>query len=158
MYLHPHNEDWQSDFQHEKNAIFSSYEGIIEIFHIGSTAITGLYAKDCIDLLGVVDDISEVSKLKHSITKLGYIHKGEYGISGREYFSKSQRKVHLHIFQCGDMEIRKHLNFVKVMQGNRELIFQLNQLKKQLQAKYPRDKDAYQNEKTIFYNRINSMM
>jgi GrpB-like predicted nucleotidyltransferase (UPF0157 family) len=158
MYLHPPNDEWQSGFEHEKNALILGYEGQIDIFHIGSTAITGLYAKDCLDLLGVVENISEVSRLKHNITQLGYVHKGEYGISGREYFSKPQRKVHLHIFQCGDVEIAKHLNFVKVMQGNIELIFQLNQLKKQLHAKYPRDKESYQNEKTIYYNRINSMM
>ena len=157
MYIYPHNEAWESDFQHEKNDLISSYEGIIEILHIGSTAITGLYAKDCIDLLGVVNNILEVSRLKHSITKLGYVSKGEYGISGREYFSKKQRKVHLHIFQCGDVEIVKHLNFVKLMQGNIELITELNQLKQELHTKYPKDKDAYQNEKTIFYNRINTM-
>jgi len=154
MYIYPHNDEWKLDFQHEKNAIVSSYEGKIEIFHIGSTAIPGLYAKDCIDLLGVVNDISAVSKLKHSITKLGYVHKGEYGISGREYFSKRQRKVHFHIFQCGDIQIAKHLHFVKVMQGNKALISELNQLKKQLHVKYPKDKDAYQSEKAIFYDRI----
>jgi len=158
MYVYPHNEEWKSDFQHEKNAIFSSYEGRIEIFHIGSTAIKGLYAKDCIDLLGVVNDITEVSKFKLSITKLGYEHKGEHGISGREYFSKRQRKVHLHIFQSGDVEIAKHLNFVKVMQGNLELITELNQLKRKLHAEYPNDKGSYQNEKLFFYNRINSMV
>ena len=158
MYLHRHNEEWQSEFEHEKNALMLSCEVNIEFFHIGSTAIPGLYAKDCIDLLGVVDDILEVSKFKQSMTKLGYVHKGEYGISGREYFSKSQRKVHLHIFQCGDVEIRKHLNFVKLMRGNIELITELNQLKIQLHEKYPSDKDSYQDEKSIFYNRINSMM
>jgi GrpB-like predicted nucleotidyltransferase (UPF0157 family) len=58
MYLFPHNEKWKSEFENEKASITSIYEGEIEIFHIGSTAIKGLYAKDCIDLLGVVKDIS----------------------------------------------------------------------------------------------------
>ena len=157
MYLYPHNDEWQFEFQKEKNSIISGYKGIIEIFHIGSTAVTGLYAKDCIDLLGIVKDISEVSSLKQSITNLGYVHKGEYGIPGREYFAKKQRKVHLHIFQSGDVNVEKHLNFVKVMQGNRELIKELNQLKQELHAKYPRDKDSYQNAKECFYNRINKV-
>jgi len=154
MFIYPHNDEWEVDFHHEKTALISSYEGKIDIFHVGSTAISGLYAKDCIDMLGVVNDISALSTFKQSITKLGYVHKGEYGISGREYFSKRQRKVHLHIFQSGDIQIAKHLHFVKVMQGNKALISELNQLKKQLHVKYPKDKDAYQSEKAIFYDRI----
>lgn len=158
MYLFPHNDDWNSEFENEKNSIISAYDGEIEIFHIGSTAIKGLYAKDCIDLLGIVKKISEVSTLKQSIINLGYVYKGEYGISGREYFSKKQRKVHFHIFQSGDENVVKHLNFVKVMENNLELITELNQIKQDLHAKYPNDKESYQNEKEFFYTRINKVL
>ena len=154
MYLYPPNDEWKSEFENEKSSLVSSYEGNIELHHIGSTAITGLYAKDCIDILGVVKDISEVSNFKQSIVKLGYTYKGEYGISGREYFAKKQRKVHLHIFQSDDNNVENHLNFVNVMQGNTELISELNQLKQVLHEKYPQDKGSYQNEKESFYNRI----
>jgi GrpB-like predicted nucleotidyltransferase (UPF0157 family) len=157
MYLYPPNDKWQSEFTHEKDGIISGYGGIIEIFHIGSTAVNGLYAKDCIDLLGVVKDIAEVSTLKQSITDLGYVHKGEYGITGREYFSKKQRKVHFHIYQSGDVNVEKHLNFVKVMQGNISLIAELNMIKQTLHTKYPNDKESYQNEKAFFYKQINKV-
>ncbi len=158
MYLFPHSKEWISEFENEKDTIISSYEGEIEIFHIGSTSIKGLYAKDCIDLLGVVKNISEVSILKQSIIKLGYDYKGAYGISGREYFSKKQRKVHLHIFQTGDENVVKHLNFVKVMEGDLALITELNQIKKSLHARYPNDKESYSNQKEFFYNRINKLL
>jgi len=158
MYLFPHSDNWKSEFENEKNSIISSYGGDIEIFHIGSTAIKGLYAKDCIDLLGVVPNISEVSTLKQSIINLGYVYKGEYGISGREYFSKKQRKVHFHIFQSEDENVVKHLNFVKVMEHNPELIIELNQIKQDLHVKHPNDKESYQIEKEFFYNRINKVL
>ncbi|NMP30767.1 GrpB family protein [Thalassotalea sp. M1531] len=158
MYLFPHDNKWTAEFEKEKNSIISAYGAEIEIYHIGSTAIKGLYAKNCLDLLGVVEKISEVSTLKQSIINLGYDYKGEYGISGREYFSKKQRKVHLHIFQIGDANVQKHLNFVKVMKGNKELITELNQVKQNLHAKYPNDKESYQKEKEFFYNRINKVL
>ena len=72
MYIFPHNENWKSEFENVRDSIISTYEGDIEIFHIGSTAIAGLYAKDCIDLLGVVKDISKVSTFKHNIVDLGF--------------------------------------------------------------------------------------
>lgn len=157
MYLFPHNKHWQSEFELEKQAIVSSFATDIEIYHIGSTAVKDLYAKDCLDLLGVVKNIAEVNEFKQGIVNLGYAYKGEYGIAGRAYFSKKQRKVHLHIFQRGDQNIAKHLAFVNTMQGNAELIEELNQLKQALHAKFPHNKDAYQNEKACFYQRINKM-
>lgn len=158
MYLYPHNENWQLEFEHEKNSIISASEGKIEIYHIGSTAIKGLYAKDCIDLLGVVKNISDVSTVKQRLVNLGYSYRGENGIPGRQYFSKTQRKAHLHIFQYGDDNIEKHIKFVKFMQGNLSLINELNQIKQKLHAKYPKDKDSYQTEKAFFYHRINKML
>ncbi|QBY04373.1 GrpB family protein [Thalassotalea sp. HSM 43] len=171
MYLFPHNRLWQADFEREKQAILSAFCGAIEVFHIGSTAIKGLYAKDCIDVLAVVDDMSSVAPSKQQLIDLGYVYKGEYGIAGRQYFSKpqaasqsnqqgkqqgkQQRKTHLHIYQAGDEQIDKHLHFVKVMRGNSALIAELNQLKRSLAAKYPNDKEAYQMHKKCFYDRLN---
>ncbi len=158
MYLFPHNEKWKSEFENEKTSIISAYEGKIEIFHIGSTAIEGLHAKDCIDLLGVVEDISVVSTLKQSLINLGFVYRGDNGITGREYFSKKHRKVHFHIFQSDDENVEKHLNFVKIMKNNVELITELNQVKQDSHANYPNDKKSYQNEKEFFYNRINKVL
>jgi GrpB-like predicted nucleotidyltransferase (UPF0157 family) len=158
MYLFPHNEKWKSEFENVRDSIISAYEGDIEIYHIGSTAVSGLYAKDCIDLLGVVKDISKVLIFKQSIVNLGFVYRGQNGIIGREYFSKKHRKVHLHIFQSGDVNVDKHLNFVKVMKNNVALIAELNQVKQDLHAKYPNDKESYQNEKEFFYSHINQML
>lgn len=157
MYLYPHNENYAIEFEQEKQSIISAYPEEIDVFHIGSTSVKGLYAKNCIDLLGVVKDIAKVNSLKQSITGLGYVYKGENGIAGREYFSKNQRKVHLHIFQYDDANVEKHLKFNRIMQGNTALIDELNQLKQALHHKYPNNKDSYQKEKAPFYDRINKM-
>ena len=99
MYLFPHKPEWQLEFEQEKASLTASYRGEIKLFHIGSTAIKGLYAKDCIDILGVVEEIAEIGRFKQDLIKLGFDGRGEYGIPGRAYFSKTHRKVHLHIFQ-----------------------------------------------------------
>jgi GrpB-like predicted nucleotidyltransferase (UPF0157 family) len=158
MYIYPHKKSWKDDYINESNLILTSYGKDIKLHHIGSTAIEGLYAKDCIDILGVVDDLSEVVERKKFIVDIGYLYKGEYGIPAREYFSKNMRKVHLHIFKAGDPNIKKHLYFVEIMGGNLQLIKELNGLKKQLQKKYPSDKDSYQREKECFYNNIHEML
>lgn len=158
MYIHPHKKEWKDEYNIESHLILSSYGEDIQLHHIGSTAIEGLYAKDCIDILGVVEDLSEVVNRKNSIVDLGYLYKGEYGIAGREYFSKSLRKTHLHIFQAGDSNINKHLFFAEIMRENKQLIKELNTLKIHLHQKHPSDKDAYQREKEFFYNKLYTML
>ncbi|MCB1149600.1 MAG: GrpB family protein [Chlamydiia bacterium] len=79
----------------------------LEVHHIGSTAVPGLAAKPVIDMIPVVEDITAVTDAP--LEKLGYQAKGEYGIWFRRYFTKPG--FHVHIFEEGDPEIRRHLNF-----------------------------------------------
>lgn len=156
MYLFPANPHWKTEYVGERNSILSAYGSGIELFHIGSTAVDGLNAKDCIDIVGVVNNINQV-KIEVLIC-IGYKHKGEFGVAGREYFSKSMRKVHLHVFEKGNPEIAKHLNFVKVMSMNPDLVIKLNSLKNYLHSIYPDNKEQYQKEKIHFYNEIHKML
>jgi GrpB-like predicted nucleotidyltransferase (UPF0157 family) len=157
MYLFPHNLQWKKEYAIERQLIVNSFDGAIGLHHIGSTAIEGLYAKDCIDILGVVECLPKTLERKEFLTDLGYLYKGECGISGRAYFSKNFRKVHLHIFKTGDDNIKKHLSFVDTMRADSKLIEQMNRLKIRLHQKYPTDKDSYQLEKQSFYNKLNAI-
>ncbi|HSC67706.1 MAG TPA: GrpB family protein [Cellvibrio sp.] len=158
MYLHPYNNDCPKEYLKEEQAILSAYKGAIELHHIGSTAVEGLYAKDCIDILGVVADLKQASLNVSGLEKLGFEYKGSYGIDNREYFSKRSRKVHFHIFQTGNININQHLGFVRIMKSRPDLVIELNNLKTLLANKYPLDKDAYQNEKVFFYDQIHRML
>ena len=157
MYLFDHNTHWKLDYKRESETILSSYGTGLELHHIGSTAIDGLRSKDCIDILGVVSDISKVSANKQALVDIGYVSKGSYGIDGREYFSKEHRKVHLHVFEAGNLNIQQHLNFIKVMKDNLHLVNELNTLKSRLHKSFPNNKNAYQSGKKYFYDRIHRM-
>lgn len=154
MLIHPHQVQWKADFIAESDKVREVFVGDIELYHVGSTAIEGLYAKNCIDILGVVNNLSDAQNNIKSLEKLEYIYKGEYGIQGREYFTKYQRYTHLHIFTPGNINIQVHLKFVQVMQGNLELIEELNELKIKIKEKYPNDKNKYQVEKKAFYDKL----
>lgn len=158
MYIHAYKDEWKIEYLRESELIRSRYGADIELHHIGSTAVTGLYAKDCIDILGVVSNLSEVFTRKDAIVGLGYRYKGAYGIEGREYFSKDARKVHFHVFASGNSNIEKHLKFVETMKANQVLIDDLNRLKIQLQNCYPNDRDAYQKAKKFFYTKIHEQI
>ena len=157
MYLCKYKNEWVNDYLKAQQAILAVYDGVIELHHIGSTSVEGLYAKDCIDILGVVAEIDQVRKNVVKLENLGFSYKGSYGIEGREYFSKEKRKVHFHIFQAGNAAIEKHLGFVRIMKSDPRLVEKLNRLKIELERKYPLDKARYQEEKAFFYDQIHKM-
>ncbi|MEO3866705.1 GrpB family protein [Rheinheimera fenheensis] len=154
MYLFPYNEAWPGDYQAQAQQIAASCDEAVRLHHIGSTAVAGLYAKDCIDILGVVDKLERVQHFIRPIAALGFEYRAAYGIEGREYFVKRSPKVHLHIYQDGNCNIARQLGFVRLMQARPDLVAKLNQLKLQLAAKYPTDKAQYQLEKAAFYQEI----
>lgn len=158
MYLYKYKTEWANDYLREQQSILSAYDGAIQLHHIGSTSVEGLYAKDCIDILGVVAELEHVKSNVVNLENLGFNYKSNYGIEGREYFSKEKRKVHFHIFQAGNANIEKHLGFVRIMKSNPSLVEKLNSLKIELQRKHPLDKELYQKEKVFFYDQIHKML
>ncbi len=154
MYLSPPNKNWDQDYAEACEPLLHTYGKGLKLHHIGSTAVEGLFAKDCIDILGVVPDLEEVKKKTHLITGLGFVDRGEYGIKGRAYFSKTHRKIHLHIYEKNHPNVRKHLSFVMFLCDNPEWVEELNNLKQALHAQYPKDKQRYQQEKAFFYEKI----
>lgn len=88
-------------------------DNLIEIHHIGSTAIPNIYAKPIIDILPVVKDISQIDVLNSQFEALGYVCMGEYGMPNRRFFwrSKSKRTHNVHIFQENSPEVLRHLAF-----------------------------------------------
>ncbi|CAH2214879.1 GrpB family protein [Tepidibacter aestuarii] len=142
----PHNLKWNEDYQKEAKKICSiMYSEIVDIHHIGSTSIPKIYAKPIIDILIEVKDINSVDKYNEEIEKLGYIAKGEYGIKDRRFFMKGlyNRTHHIHIFQTGNPEIKRHLNFRDYMIAHPEEAKCYEELKKGLAKKFRYDNEGY---------------
>lgn len=154
MYLSPYQKHWPQLYLAEEARLFKAYDGEVSFHHIGSTAVKGLYAKNCIDILAVVPKLAAVSSCVSAITGLGYEYRGHYGVEGREYFAQKRPKVHLHFFQEGHPAIVENLGFVKLMRNSELLCNELNDLKLALFKKYPTDKEAYQRDKKAFYDAL----
>lgn len=87
-------------------------EEIIEIHHIGSTAIPGLKSKPIIDIMPIVKDIENINKYNEKMFEIGYEALGELGMKGRRYFRKGgENRTHqLHILQADNFtQIERHL-------------------------------------------------
>ncbi|MBD7908533.1 GrpB family protein [Sporosarcina gallistercoris] len=142
----PYSSLWLSAFQEEAailRGIFGS--DVLEVHHIGSTAVVGLSAKPVIDLLLVVRSIACVDAHNDAMRGIGYEPKGENGIEGRRYFQKggNERSHHVHVFEEGCAEITRHLLFRDFLRAHPARAMEYGELKTQLAEQYPDDIEKY---------------
>jgi GrpB-like predicted nucleotidyltransferase (UPF0157 family) len=122
----PHAPQWKELFQREKEKIEQALEGSI-IHHVGSTSITGLYAKPILDIIVTVDNPHNTI---HPLESLGYAYRGEINIPFRFYFTKKEgMPVNLHLYEHGNPEIEMNLLFRDYLRTHPEDVDQYNALK-----------------------------
>jgi GrpB-like predicted nucleotidyltransferase (UPF0157 family) len=131
-----HDELWPGLFVVESAALAATFgDRATEIHHVGSTSVPGLPAKPIIDILVVVDDIGQVDSLNPALTALGYEPQGEYGISGRRFFTKGgdvKRSHQVHVFQHGHPEISAMLDFRDYLRSHPRQAAEYGRLKEEL--------------------------
>jgi GrpB-like predicted nucleotidyltransferase (UPF0157 family) len=155
----PHNPNWNQDFQDESAQVMAALgDNVIAIDHIGSTAISTIYAKPIIDILVSVADIAKVDDRNTPMQALGYEVMGEYGIAGRRYFRKDNesgsRTHHVHVFIAGSAQITRHLAFRDYMRVHPEEAQRYSDLKQQLAKQYPDNIEGYMDGKDEFIKAI----
>ncbi|MBM7583952.1 GrpB-like predicted nucleotidyltransferase (UPF0157 family) [Bacillus pakistanensis] len=140
------NANWSSMFKEEAERLnFILRNEIIDIHHIGSTAVPGLNAKPIIDIMPVVKGINTIDKYNEEMKRIGYEPKGENGISGRRYFQKGgdNRSHHVHIYQVGSYEIVRHLAFRDFLRTHPDIRKDYGELKEKLAQQFPYDIESY---------------
>ena len=155
----PYNPKWREMFKVESKRITEVLgENIVNLHHIGSTAIPNIYAKPIIDLLIEVKYIAKVDDFDSQMESLGYEVMGEFGIVGRRYFRKHNhegvRTHHIHIFEFGSKQIERHLAFRNYMIVHPEEAQKYSKLKCELAKKYPTNIEQYMDGKDSFIQAI----
>ncbi len=156
----PHDPRWRDAFEAEAKRIVAALgENVVDIYHIGSTAIPNIYAKPIIDLLVEVKNITEVDGQSSAMELLGYEIMGEYGIPGRRYFRKDNqegiRSHHVHVFEDGSVEVERHLAFRDYMIAHPGDAQRYSELKRTLAEEYPQSMDGYIDGKDSFIKEMN---
>jgi GrpB-like predicted nucleotidyltransferase (UPF0157 family) len=125
--------NWVTVFENEKILLTKAIgNNAIKIEHIGSTAVKGLPAKPVIDILIEVTSLIDLDKVSEEIQALGFVVKGENGISGRRYFQKggTQRSHHVHAFRTGDLNLIRHRAFKEYLIAHPMLATEYGEIKK----------------------------
>lgn len=156
--LSPYQSVWTQLYEEEKRRLEEVIgEGIVDIQHIGSTAVLGLKAKPILDIGIAVKNFEEAFALVSPTESLGYTYRGENGIPRRHYFVKgppNKRTHHIHMFEEVDEEWAKHLLFRDYLWTHPETLTAYQALKEDLAKRYPRDREAYTDGKHTFIQKV----
>ncbi len=151
-----YNKNWKKEFDKAKvffKQLITDVE--INIEHVGSTAVEGLYAKPILDIDIVVENSDDCLKVIKLLSSVGYIHIGNLGVEGREAFKYEEDNSHIkwmkhHLYVCiKDCEnLKNHLLLRNHLRNNKDAVEAYSLLKCQLADKYPTDIDSYIDGKT----------
>lgn len=155
--LVPYNEEWAMLFQETKSEVQQILgSNVIDIQHIGSTAISGIVAKPILDVAVIVRDLDSINL--EGMKRHGYVYGGEAGVPGRSFFAKYRdgdiSTHHIHCYEQNNQNLLANIAFRDYLIAHPDYAKQYNDLKLHLAQQYADDRITYTNEKTDFIKMI----
>ncbi|HEY8240527.1 MAG TPA: GrpB family protein [Kiritimatiellia bacterium] len=128
---------------------------VADVQHIGSTAVPGLEAKPIIDIALATIDLSGVKDRIPALQELGYDYRGEYGLPGREFFTRGKPvKIHLHIVQKDGKHWRAWMLFRDYLREHARARESYAGFKRMLALQHSGKREAYTAAKKPFIDRM----
>lgn len=147
--VEPYNPKWPEEFEKIKNEILPVIgNDIISFEHVGSTSVKGLWAKPVIDIDIIIDD-GKLPIVIERLAAIGYFHRGDLGIIGREAFDYSEEekshlmKHHLYVCHKDNAELKQHIAFRDFLRKSPEYREKYSNIKIEAAKKFPHDIDNY---------------
>lgn len=112
--------------------------------HVGSTAVPGLAAKPVLDVDVIVAQ-EDVSAAVAALEGIGYVHRGDLGVAGREAFAAPDEDPRRHVYVCraGTLNVRNHLAVRDVLRERADLREEYGAVKRALASDPTMDIDTY---------------
>ena len=148
----PYDASWPAMFADEARRIGDALGALpLALEHMGSTAVPGLDAKPVLDVLAGYPPGADVATYVAALGRAGYVHRGEQGIPGREFFRRGEpRAYHLHLAVRDGTFWHDHLAFRDALRADPALRDAYAALKHELARRFPLDREAYTDGKTRF--------
>ena len=148
---------WKQSFEREKVKLKKVFgKDLIDIQHIGSTAITGISAKPIIDIGLTAPFLERAKKYIPKLKKIGYNLKIE-DRKDRLFFTKGtakKRTHYLHIGEVGSDYIEGMVLFRNYLNRNKATSKEYAELKDKLAKQYPEERYIYAAKKKEFIESI----
>ena len=149
--------EWASRFATERDRLSAALGAlVIDIQHIGSTAVAGILAKPILDIAVAIEAFEDGHPLVPKIVALGYDYRGEYGVRRRHYFVRGAplRTHHLHVLEHRSAQWEAHLRLRDCLVRSPELAARYSDVKLAAANRPNCTRKLYQRLKSSFIARL----
>ncbi len=119
-----YSENWPAQFTHIASGLSRALDGVpvVEIEHVGSTAVPGLAAKPILDI-DIIVKRQHVQGAIAALVNIGYAHRGDLGMTDRDAFAAPDNKPRRHVYVCieGTVHLRNHLAVREILRARPDL-------------------------------------
>jgi len=161
--LVPYNPQWPDMAKIEIKRLYEilPIKHILDIQHVGSTAIPGILSKPIIDIQIAVDSLSAIEQIAiDKLKTLDYVDWEDNPDKERMFFVKGmppygeKRTHHLHIVEPASKHWQDKINFRDYLRIHPETASEYEKLKIKLAKQYTYDRELYTEAKTKFINDV----
>jgi GrpB-like predicted nucleotidyltransferase (UPF0157 family) len=133
-------------------------ELVLDIQHVGSTAVPGLIAKPILDIAVAIPAQAIVAKYAAPLARLGYQFAYWAELENDLTFEKGvERTHHVHLVELDGRQWNDYLRFRDALRTNAQMACEYERIKIELGARFCRDRASYTREKAEFIRRVLAM-
>ncbi|MBZ9626098.1 GrpB family protein [Clostridium sp. FP2] len=149
-----HCEEWKTEFEDAKKQLIKILgNNVVDVQHMGSTSINGIYAKPLLDIAVVLKSFAEMNV--EGMKNAGYSYCGAQNEEKDRYLfvlrDEGQISLrHIHCYEPNNLDFYYVTHFRDYLNSHEEYAKEYSNLKRKLAEKYPDDRIAYTNEKEKF--------
>lgn len=152
-----HRPEWTAAFQREAAEIWNCVgDLVLDVQHVGSTAVAGLPAKPILDVAIAVHTPDAIPPVVERLGSRGYIDRG-YAEGGYLLVRESEpdvRTIHLHILPAADNQWLDYITFRETLRQNPDIRRRYAELKQTLADRHRNDLKAYTAGKAAFIRAV----
>src|SRR6185503_19220240 len=154
--LHDYTPLWADLYREEEIRIRAAVGHlIIDLQHIGSTAIPGIKAKPILDMMAGIAQLDQALLCQAPLQAIGYDYIVGAGIANDYVFGKGAARTHyLHVVEYGGEKWTNHLRFRDRLRNDPELAQAYESLKEELSRKFRDSRAKYHEAKSEFINEV----
>lgn len=153
----PYSPTWPEDFERVAGELRRGLasEPSARVEHVGSTSVPGLAAKPVLDI-DVIVEPDGVADAVTALESLGYVHRGDLGVTGREAFHApdDDPRRHVYVCQAGTLHVRNHLAVREVLRSRPDLRDEYAAVKLSLAQQPDMDIETYLARKSAVLQRV----
>ena len=144
--LAPHDAAWAESAHAVIDALRRILGGdALDIQHVGSTAVRGIAAKPIVDIAVRVAEIADMRRHDAALAASGIMYcKEEHGGQALYCMGSDEMRTHyIHVVRRDDPAWRNYLLFRDYLNAHEAAARRYSDLKRELMAQFPLDREAY---------------